>query len=43
MSGADVQAIPFLTFFTADLLVDADVALLVQFESVQSQFGFYIH
>jgi hypothetical protein len=43
MSGADVQAIPFLAFLPADLLIDADVALLIQFEGVQSQFGFYIH
>jgi hypothetical protein len=36
MGGADVQTILFLAISLADLLVDADVAFLVQLEGVQS-------
>jgi hypothetical protein len=43
MGGADVQAVLFLAISSANFLVDADVAFLVQLESVQSQFGLYVH
>jgi hypothetical protein len=43
VGGADVQAVLFPAISLADFLVDADMAFLVQLESVQSQFGFYIH
>jgi hypothetical protein len=41
--GANIEAVLRLTFFSADLLVDLDVAFLVDLEDVSPEFVFHLH